>query len=201
MPNNVQLRSNIVDLTHSRLLKASRMESTGSTNRIQVSKETAELIMSMDKGHWLKKREELVEAKGKGTIQTYWVKTRASSVATATSFDGSMDSGDDSPAQTPQDVLQQSLEERRARKALVDWQVDLMSRLLKQIAYGRQSKHMFFAGRTKSPSIEGAGGALPRDEIAESIQMPAFDAKASTNFLTMKARSGSCTGNRLKSFH
>mmetsp|Transcript_15565 Transcript_15565/g.24400 ORF Transcript_15565/g.24400 Transcript_15565/m.24400 type:complete len:299 (+) Transcript_15565:1054-1950(+) len=52
---------------------ASRMESTGVGGRIQVSEETAELIRQDGKGRWLRKREDVVEAKGKGRLQTYWV--------------------------------------------------------------------------------------------------------------------------------
>jgi class 3 adenylate cyclase len=52
---------------------ASRMESTGEKNCIQVSDVTAGLISQAGKGHWLLPRENLVEAKGKGQLQTYWL--------------------------------------------------------------------------------------------------------------------------------
>ena len=52
---------------------ASRMESTGSPNRIQVSQKTAEKLMEAGKGEWLAKRLDPVQAKGKGTMETYWV--------------------------------------------------------------------------------------------------------------------------------
>jgi class 3 adenylate cyclase len=52
---------------------ASRMESTGGKDRIQISSSTAELLIASGKGHWLNQREDLVEAKGKGKLQTYWL--------------------------------------------------------------------------------------------------------------------------------
>jgi class 3 adenylate cyclase len=52
---------------------ASRMESTGIPNQIQASTVTAELIIAAGKGSWVKAREDLVEAKGKGKLQTYWI--------------------------------------------------------------------------------------------------------------------------------
>lgn len=52
---------------------ASRMESTGGANKIQVSQSTADLLMAAGKVTWLEKRETLVVAKGKGSMQTYWV--------------------------------------------------------------------------------------------------------------------------------
>ena len=51
----------------------SRMESTGERNRIQISSTTADLLRNKHgKESWLQQREDLVEAKGKGKMQTYW---------------------------------------------------------------------------------------------------------------------------------
>ena len=59
---------------------ASRMESTGQKNRIQVSQDTADLIRASGKGRWLQQREGLVAAKGKGEVTTYWVNLGSTSV-------------------------------------------------------------------------------------------------------------------------
>jgi class 3 adenylate cyclase len=53
---------------------ASRMESTGQTDKIQVTQATAGLLVKSAKGHWLVQRDELVFAKGKGDMQTFWVR-------------------------------------------------------------------------------------------------------------------------------
>ena len=52
---------------------ASRMESTGEKNRVQVSEFTADLLVQAGKAHWLIPREDLVEAKGKGMVKTFWL--------------------------------------------------------------------------------------------------------------------------------
>merc|ERR1712038_1761459 len=52
---------------------ASRMESTGKPNTIQISAQTAELLENSGCHHWFKPREDLVFAKGKGELQTYWL--------------------------------------------------------------------------------------------------------------------------------
>jgi class 3 adenylate cyclase len=52
---------------------ASRMESNGQGGKIHVTEATAHLLMADGKGKWLVKRSELVAAKGKGEMQTYWV--------------------------------------------------------------------------------------------------------------------------------
>jgi class 3 adenylate cyclase len=55
---------------------ASRMESNGQGGKIQVSQATADLLAADGKTNWLVKRQELVAAKGKGEMQTYWVEPR-----------------------------------------------------------------------------------------------------------------------------
>ena len=52
---------------------ASRMESTSKAHRIQISQDTADLLHEANKGHWCRKREDLVDAKGKGKMQTFWL--------------------------------------------------------------------------------------------------------------------------------
>ena len=46
---------------------AARMESTGSRDRIQISEATAKALRARNKKEWFKPREDMVEAKGKGT--------------------------------------------------------------------------------------------------------------------------------------
>jgi class 3 adenylate cyclase len=43
-----------------------RMESNGLPHRIQISQATADLLIEASKENWIKPREELVHAKGKG---------------------------------------------------------------------------------------------------------------------------------------
>ena len=73
---------------------ASRLESTGQPNRIQISQSTAELLVAAGKRSWIQKREDLVNAKGKGEIQTWWLTTRSGSVH-GISMSGSLDDDTD----------------------------------------------------------------------------------------------------------
>ena len=52
---------------------AARMESTGLRDKIQISQETADLLIAAGKAHWFFRRDGLVKAKGKGELQTYWL--------------------------------------------------------------------------------------------------------------------------------
>ena len=61
------------------------MESTGQKGRIQVSQATADILTDAGKAHWLTKRAERVEAKGKGSLQTYFVMPTSSGTRTTRS--------------------------------------------------------------------------------------------------------------------
>lgn len=52
---------------------ASRMESTGEPLRVQISEQTAKLLIDANKESWFIPREGLITAKGKGSLQTYWL--------------------------------------------------------------------------------------------------------------------------------
>lgn len=56
------------------LVVLNRMESTGLRNRIQLSQATADLLIKAGKQSWITRRSDEVEAKGKGRMQTYWLK-------------------------------------------------------------------------------------------------------------------------------
>ena len=58
---------------------ASRMESTGKPNMIQISQDTAELLKAAGKASWITPREEMVQVKGKGMMITYWLSVSPSS--------------------------------------------------------------------------------------------------------------------------
>jgi hypothetical protein len=74
---------------------ASRMESTGKPDRIQVSPDTAELLREEGMESWLVPREELVEAKGKGALATFWLTPSEDDGSYYPSDDGSSSEGED----------------------------------------------------------------------------------------------------------
>lgn len=58
---------------------AARMESTGDQNLIHASQETADLLVTSGKVNWVSAREDVVIVKGKGEMQTFWLKPRRGS--------------------------------------------------------------------------------------------------------------------------
>jgi class 3 adenylate cyclase len=52
---------------------ASRMESTGRPGAVQISTTSFDQLKAAGKEEWCRAREDVVEAKGKGRLQTYWL--------------------------------------------------------------------------------------------------------------------------------
>ncbi|CAB9528061.1 Receptor-type guanylate cyclase gcy [Seminavis robusta] len=67
---------------------AARMESNGQKHCIHASQTTADILARMGKGHWLHPREEKITAKGKGELQTYWIRPSAPGQSVGTSILG-----------------------------------------------------------------------------------------------------------------
>eukprot|EP00977_Amphora_coffeiformis_P013348 scaffold3471_cov175-Amphora_coffeaeformis.AAC.22 len=180
-----------------------RIESTGFPRRIHCSKETADLIIKANKAQWLQKREETVSfcfaesemvidavtvlsttvssffvpqisAKGKGDMETYWL--NLSNIG-----DGvSVISGASGPevSEISREAIERGygnfgLDERTSR--LIDWNVDSMSKLLKQIIAGRASDPTY---RQSSASLDDSKvqkGETFFDEVKEIIYLPKLD--------------------------
>mmetsp|Transcript_1718 Transcript_1718/g.4427 ORF Transcript_1718/g.4427 Transcript_1718/m.4427 type:complete len:967 (-) Transcript_1718:770-3670(-) len=144
---------------------ASRMESTGEPNKIQVSQQTADLLISAGRESWLTAREELVSAKGKGQLKTYWLARRKNSLNSATSDVGS-DLGD-----SPASYQVASYIPKIQR--LIDWNVSIFTVFLEEIVALR---HSTLEGSSKTEDIKLVNGEHKyiRDEVVETIPMPDY---------------------------
>ena len=119
--------------------KASRMESTGQRGRIHISQETRDLLVQYGKGHWATPRKERVWAKGLGEIQTYWAVKMARSAHSA---------GDQ--------VVGNFVDfEDDKHKRLINWMVDVLVNLLKQIKVARDAKKISFPDIAKNKKTTG----------------------------------------------
>jgi hypothetical protein len=128
---------------------ASRMESTGTRNRVQMSTKTAELLRAAGKSHWLTPRGEPIEVKGKGQLETYWLTTDSDATASTTSSCNSSDAGCyraevenvpveiDGPNVALESTQIGNLSSRDSR--LVDWNVAVLLNLLKSLVKQRES--------------------------------------------------------------
>jgi Adenylate and Guanylate cyclase catalytic domain len=135
---------------------ASRMESTGSPNKIHASPETAKLLVDAGKGHWVRPRDSLVHAKGKGSIQTFWAEPSSRGSETATSEGSSQKKTTDTTA-------------------LVDWTADILVSLTKQVIAHRPalistpSMQEIEPTRETSTAIDEFKGAIETHRCAAEI--------------------------------
>lgn len=144
---------------------ASRMESNGLPNQIQCSQQTADLLIQSNKSHWIYPRKEMVHAKGKGYVQTYWVITSraVSSVGGSTrslGASGIVEQPDDDHS----DITEEPLDHIQTPEApprrthtdisphlqrLIDWNVDTLSKIIKTIVAARRTRKNM---ETEAPS-------------------------------------------------
>jgi class 3 adenylate cyclase len=153
---------------------AARMESTGTRSRIQVSETTAALIKAAGKAHWVKPRNELVMAKGKGKMQTYWIEPRAGGHDRSNSLSHGSFCEISATTSLSNDTNEDKIER------LIEWNTDILARLVKNItARHKIMKPVNKPKKVKTESISGSshGGEMVLDEVKEIIEMPDFDAR------------------------
>lgn len=158
---------------------AARMEQLGQAGKIQVSSETAELLDQAGKSDWVVKREDTVSVKGKGQLQTYWLTMHASSdrgnkVSDDTTFEDSpRRQSDVVQAQDVMGLTKSSplakLESTKIRN-LVKWNVEVLSKMLKQITADR----LVSDGRRHSTQMAPRMNFTkqPIEEVAEVVTLP-----------------------------
>jgi Adenylate and Guanylate cyclase catalytic domain len=145
---------------------ASRMESNGVPNRIHTSQETAKLLIDAGKDRWVEPRDQLVQAKGKGTIQTYWAEPTKQFAA---------DTARESNTETSLSHCNEN-GEYADQAALINWIVDIFSSLTKLVVAHRRSK-----GTAESMTVLEKKGPIRTviDEFDEAIEMPSRNSEQS----------------------
>ena len=120
---------------------AARMESTGTKNRIQCSQATADLLLAAGKKHWVRAREDSVEAKGKGVLNTFWLHPMSKNDSSATSSDNdnalvSLDG--DSANPTGGSRMGNDANDKK-KDRLVDWMVEILLFDIRKIVSSNQT--------------------------------------------------------------
>jgi hypothetical protein len=115
------------------------MESTGFRGKIHISQTTADLICAAGKAHWIKPREDLVQAKGKGMMKTYWLNNASTRKGTSVvSSEGEAASPAVSVSIFRNPVKNCAKEER-----LVEWIVEVLVEHMKKIVSDHASPSIF----------------------------------------------------------
>lgn len=152
------------------------MESTGSAGKIQVSEATARLIEEAGKKAWLEPRTCKVQAKGLGTLQTFWLQIEAGSsgrrllpTTTASTSESSL----------PLNVTDHIKNVDSKTKRLVEWNVTSLERLLRQIIVRRMARNGDRKNRRTSSAPKklafGKSGSAVIDEVKEVIYLPELE--------------------------
>jgi hypothetical protein len=122
-------------------------------------------------------------AKGKGELQTYWLNSRGRGATAESCYstssgrnNGELEGEEQSRGADSNDYPQQgSMDGKTSR--LIDWNVDLLMRSLREVVARRQA--LDEKSQTKyHPVSATAPGTTILDEVKESIMLPRFDAEA-----------------------
>ena len=164
-----------------------RIESTGARGCIHLSSETAQLLKQAGKQSWLKKRDESIIAKGKGSMQTYWLtdsrETLDDNTVSAESECKSISSGQDHLLDinelivyNDRDGQMVTVSDQTAR--LINWNVEQLLGILRQIVACQASRNL---PKKQDDVVIDCEAAAPIDEVQEIITLPEFDTNADQN--------------------
>jgi hypothetical protein len=161
------------------------MESTGLPDRIQLSQETADLILAAGKTGWIVARDDRVHAKGKGMLQTYFLEV---SVKEESSLGPSFNSSDEETTnnltlvEDTEDFIQLAQQADAAKSTplgsaknfrLVEWNAEILLRHLKKIVAQRaRAKHVFHVPAKEDIFMHRKVGQIVIDEVKEVIDLP-----------------------------
>lgn len=161
---------------------ASRLESTGEKGRIHISEQTAGLLIAAGKENWVVPRVSRVQAKGKGALKTFWL-VDGTDASVARSSKESIASNEISPSSKLR--KESTLTNESKSERLINWNVDVLLRLLQQVVARRTSR-----GETmlNSAAWDSIGNQFSNDrvgnvlnEVKEIIALPVFDPVAFKN--------------------
>lgn len=163
----------------------SPQESTSIPGRIQLSKDTATLIAAAGKDTWLQLREDAVSVKGKGTMETFWLRPGLDAGSDLGNSSHHRPSASGSANQNPaKESKVDIVKEDQKRVRLINWQVDVFVKLLKQVVARRQAVEGTIGAslrqQVSTRTITGSPNELvnPMKEIKEIIELPLFDSRA-----------------------
>eukprot|EP00980_Cylindrotheca_fusiformis_P023909 scaffold11181_cov100-Cylindrotheca_fusiformis.AAC.1 len=163
---------------------AARMEQSGEQNRIQLSQATADMLTKAGLAHWIMPRGSKTYVKGKGDMQTYWL--RKSKTRKLKGSDGnnditpvveSVETGEESDSL--EDIgLGLDVETNQGAtkiERLVEWNVEILASLLQQIIASRGGVVIEIGTLSRAERSIGSGGTV-LDEFTPIIPLKRFEA-------------------------
>ena len=187
---------------------AAKMESMGETNKIQLSHQTADLLVAYGKFNWVKPRQDRIHVKGKGELQTFWLVTENDALLgmSMTSHHSMASNSASRPSvrfhefsASEEFTLANPTKQREKRhERLIAWNTEVLLELLKKVVAMRGEEETGqFDNNMDTPQLEefktyprgqGEGGsdATVLDEVKEIITLPGKASKYKTNPLSVE---------------
>eukprot|EP00980_Cylindrotheca_fusiformis_P003083 scaffold719_cov117-Cylindrotheca_fusiformis.AAC.3 len=173
---------------------AARMESSGDRGRIQVSQVTADLLMEAGLAKWIIPRSMKMFVKGKGEMQTYWVrksnrpiKPKAANLESGMStLDEEAETEESSGRAEEEEGGFLGMEGMNKTERLVEWNAEVLASLLEQIVGSRGGVTHQIQTLSNAEQNIGIGGRTILQEFTPIIPLKRFD----TEELERRRRTG-----------
>ena len=131
-------------------------------NKIQASQATANRLIEEGKSHWVTRRHETVEAKGKGLLETYWITPRPEATKSETSGG--------KPVEMNTQLIQK-------QGRLIDWCKQLLLEHLKRVVARRHVLGLKDTLGSEQLVYEPPREKTSLDEVEKFIRLPEFNSK------------------------
>ena len=162
---------------------AARMESTGIPNRIHLSQETVDLLLEAGKSHLVEMREDRVNAKGKGVLNTFWLKLDSPDLL----FKGFASEGSTQTGSTVSSVMLQKATLFPStfvdkNQGLVDWNVNILKSSLVDVVAHRNASQVKPASPEAIQHLEKEymKSRTSLKEVKEIVSLPEYNAAATS---------------------
>eukprot|EP00980_Cylindrotheca_fusiformis_P017709 scaffold5563_cov94-Cylindrotheca_fusiformis.AAC.2 len=160
---------------------AARMEQTGEPHRVHLSQASADLLNEAGLGRWIMPRSTKIFVKGKGQMQTYWLRRKKAgkpksrsdkiTVAETEETEEESDSMEDN-------LLAFSVSKDQGMtkiERLVEWNVEVLGKLLQQIIASRDGDVNDIESLSDTERSIGRDGGTVLDEFTPIIPLKRFE--------------------------
>lgn len=168
---------------------ASRMQTTGEINMIQISSATARFLEEANKSNWVRPRSEPIGLKGKGLVQTFWADPL---MCDDDSFADIRDNyvGDVSipwgETRLSNIVTGKASEVDKIRR-LVEWNTDLLARFLKKVDRRRSNNTRRGPATLSSTGSISNKRRMPFNEVVDILVVEPFFEKTTRDEFSMQS--------------
>jgi 3'5'-cyclic nucleotide phosphodiesterase len=136
--------------------------SSGSAGKIHISEATARLLIKNGKGNWVTKRADMINVKGKGSIQTFWLSNQCGRRTT----ESVRSSQDDTSTGDAIDAVRFDCSAQKERN--VEWICQLLQYRIQNVVRSSAHERKQLSDRRV---LFPESGSLPLDEVAEIVPL------------------------------